>query len=336
MRANDLGFTLIEVLVVIAIIGLLIAMVFPAVQSAREASRRTACQNNMRQIAVALQSYAGRRGHLPSLYNGSFLPRPRDLQDEFHFHSWRSAILAELEQPTILASLDWAAPASDAKNQAAINCEIPVYVCPSTNNSHAIVLGVSGRSAPTESTGTAARSDYEAIGGVYGDVSPQHSSFDLSVVRFGAWGEPKYDVTTGQSLSYRTPRFAAVTDGLSHTLLVGERGGRPDIFDRGKAEIPYPYVGEPSPPDWHQAAWGISTNFWWYIFWDKQSVNETNRRGIYSFHPGGANVAFADGSVRFLAESVSPSALSAMATRAEADGPIENCAALKYVARIRN
>jgi prepilin-type processing-associated H-X9-DG protein len=155
-------------------------------------------------------------------------------------------------------------------------------------------------------------------------VSTQHSSFDLSVVRFGAWGEPKYDVTTGQSLSYRTPRFAAVTDGLSHTLLVGERGGRPDIFDRGKAEIPYPYVGEPSPPDWHQAAWAISTNFWWYVFWDKQSVNETNRRGIYSFHPGGANVAFADGSVRFLAESVSPSALSAMATRAEADALMED------------
>jgi prepilin-type processing-associated H-X9-DG protein len=312
--------SLIEVLVVIAIIAVMIALLLSAIQSAREASRRVACHNNIRQIAVALQSYEGRCRRLPSLYNGSFLPQPRNSLDEFHFHSWRSAILSEVEEQAMRGSLKWTLPASDQANQTALNCEIPVFVCPSVSNSHAVVPEVFSFNEPSISSGTAARSDYEAIGGVsVAKSTQQNASLDLSVVRFGAWGEPTYGMTTGQSLGYRTARFAHVTDGLSHTLLVGERGGRPDIYDRGKSEIPYPYVGEPGPPDSQQAAWGISTNFWWLVFWREQFVNQTNRTGIYAFHPGGANVALADGSIRFLSDSTSPRVLSAMATRAEGD-----------------
>ena len=87
----------------------------------------------------------------------------------------------------------------------------------------------------------------------------------------------------------------------------------------GRTENPYPYVGDPGPPDSQQAAWGISTNFWWVVFWHEQFVNQTNATGIYGFHPGGANVAFADGSVRFLTDSTSPDVLTAMATRADGD-----------------
>jgi prepilin-type processing-associated H-X9-DG protein/prepilin-type N-terminal cleavage/methylation domain-containing protein len=322
MKNNRIGFTLIEVLVVIFIIGVLIAMLLPAIQSSRETSRRTTCQNNVRQIAVALQSHEARRGRLPSLYNGSFLPQPRDGMDEFHFHSWRSAILGELEQSSIFESIHWSLPASDPKNQTAINCAIPVFICPSTSNTHTIVPEVFDFNDPATSVGTAARSDYEAIGGVRVTVpgSPlPNPEFDLSDVRFGAWGEPKYNPATGKSLSYRKARFAAITDGLSHTLLVGERGGRPDHFERGRAENPYPYAGTPNPPDSQQAAWGISTNFWWFVFWHEQFVNQTNDTGIFGFHPGGANVAFADGSARFLTDSTSPVVLTAMATRAEGD-----------------
>jgi prepilin-type processing-associated H-X9-DG protein len=254
---------------------------------------------------------------LPSLYNGSFLPHPRNALDEFHFHSWRSQILAELEQSAILKSIDWSVPATDPRNQFAINQEIAVFVCPSTSNTHSIVPEIQSFTQPTLAIGTAARSDYEAVGGV--QMSIASTSVDLSSVRFAAWGEPTYEMTTGQSIRYRTARFADVTDGLSHTLLIGERGGRPDIFDKGRGEIPFPYDGEASAPDWHQAAWGVSTNIWWLVFRREQAVNETNRTGIYSFHPVGANVAFADGSVTFLADSISPSALTAMATRAEGD-----------------
>lgn len=320
MRHRRAGMSLIEVLVVIAIVGIMVSLLLSAVQSAREASRRAACHNNIRQIAVALQSYEARRRRLPSIYNGSFLPQPRNCLDEFHFHSWRSAILSEVEEQAILGSLKWTLPASDQGNQTALNSVIPIFVCPSVSNSHSIVPEIFSFNDPKVSSGTAARSDYEAIGGVsVAESTQENSTLDLSVVRFGAWGEPTYDVTTGQSLRYRAARFAHVTDGLSHTLLVGERGGRPDIYDGGKSEIPYPYVGEPGPPDSQQAAWGISTNFWWYVFWHEQSVNQTNRTGLYAFHPGGANAAFADGSVHFVTESISPVVLTAMATRAEGD-----------------
>ena len=197
--------------------------------------------------------------------------------------------------------------------------EIPVFICPSTSNTHPFVPEVESFEIPIIVTGTAARSDYEAIGGVL--VSPLSATdyYDLSVVRFGCWGERQYKPGLAQVIHYRKARYADITDGLSHTLLVGERGGRPDIFDRGQPEIPFPYEGVTGAPDWHQAAWGISTFYRWIVFWHEQGVNDTNRDGIYGFHPSGANVTFADGSVRFLADSISPAVLSAMATRAEGE-----------------
>jgi prepilin-type N-terminal cleavage/methylation domain-containing protein/prepilin-type processing-associated H-X9-DG protein len=321
MRTRQ-ALTLVELLVVVAIVGLLVALLLPAIQAARESARRTQCVNNLRQLALATHHFHDANCRLPSLYNGSFLPQPRTCIDEFHFHSWRSAILSELEESTILQALDWNFAATDPRNQTAINCAIPLFVCPSTSNSHAIVPEISSMSNPTTPGGTAARSDYEAVGGVRVVAAaqpPPNPDLDLSAVRFGAWGEPKYNLVTGQSLNYRKRRFSDVTDGLARTLLVGERAGRPDIFDRGKSEIPFPYVGEPSPPDCHQAAWGISTNFWWYVFWHGQTVNQSNRTGIYAFHPAGANVAFADGSTKFLADSTSTAILTAMATRTEGD-----------------
>lgn len=314
------GVTLVELLVVVFIIGLLIALILPAVQAARESARCATCQNHIHQIALALQSYEGRHRRLPSLYNGTFLTRAPIEKDEFFYHSWRSMILAELEETPLLKLVDFTSPATDPKNQPAINHEIAVFVCPSTANTHAVVPQVESFE-DSKIVGTAARSDYEAIGGVQVAPQPQVDAFDLSDVRFGAWGERRDLPGTAKAIAYRKARFADITDGLSHTLFVGERGGRPDIFERGKPEIPYPYKGTNRIPDLHQAAWGISTFYSWIVFAQGQSVNDTNMTGIYGFHPSGANVALADGSARLLANSISPSVLSAMATRAEGDSP---------------
>jgi prepilin-type processing-associated H-X9-DG protein len=67
--------------------------------------------------------------------------------------------------------------------------------------------------------------------------------------------------------------------------------------------------------DLHQAAWGISTHIWWLVFDHDQSINATNTTGIYSFHNGGANVGMADGSVRFLSETIAQETLNALVTR---------------------
>ncbi len=325
MKSHRTGFTLVEAIVVVCIIGLLLVMLLPAVNGIREAARNTSCKNNLHQIVAAVQSYESQKQALPALYNGTFFPQPRTAFDEFHFHSWRAAILSQLEEPQVLTLLDMTIPATDPKNQLAINTEIPAFLCPSTSNTHPRVPDIQPfdpntypfnfPANPTVSAQTAARSDYEVIGGV--QIAPMTtSSGDLSVIRFGAWGEPTYRNNTGFSLRYRKARLSQVTDGLSRTLLVVERAGRPDLFRKGEPADPYPYRDPTSRGmDHHQAAWAISTHFWWLVTWHEQSVNETNGSGIFGFHPGGANVALADGSVRFLADDTSSTLLTALTTR---------------------
>lgn len=319
MQRRRPGLTLIELVVVVMIIGLLLALLVPAVQSSREAARRTVCRNNLRGIDAAVLQFEGGEHALPSLYNGSFLPMPRSATDEFHFHSWRTPTLPLIEQSSVYASLNLALPATTPANQTGVNVAIGVFLCPSTRNADPTFPDVlewnDGVFPPVRSVGTAARADYEAVGGVR--VSPQtKSSLDLSILRFGAWGEPRYDVATGQALGYRKARLADVTDGLSQTLLIAERAGRPDLYRRGDPVYPYPYTDPMHASDHHQAAWAISTHFLWLVAWREQTVNETNSTGIFSFHPGGANVALGDGSVRFLTDSTAPAILKALATRA--------------------
>jgi prepilin-type processing-associated H-X9-DG protein len=260
---------------------------------------------------------------LPSLYNGSFLPQPRSPVDEFNFHSWRTVILPELEQSSLFDSLNIALPTTTMENQTALNISLTVFLCPSTSNYNPTVPGIlewNDGKLPVKVIGTAARSDHELVGGVY--VLPQNrtSSLDLRGVRFGAWGEPTYNPVTWASLRYRKARLADVTDGLTNTLLIGERAGRPDYYRRGEQPDPYPY----RDPAAHgqgdgQAAWATSTHFLWTLYDSNQSINYMNATGIYSFHPGGANAAFADGSVRFLKETTSPAVLTAIGTRAGAE-----------------
>jgi prepilin-type processing-associated H-X9-DG protein len=317
MCKNRTGLTLIETLVVIGIVGILLALLIPAVLYVRESARRGSCQNNLRQITLAVLSHESAHAVLPKLYNGSFLTQPRYALDEFHFHSWRSSILPGLEQGSLYDRLDFARAATDASNQASVNMSLSVFVCPSSSNPTSVVPDIIEFNPGISSTnisGTAARSDYEVIGGVFFHPS---GTTDLQNVKFGAWGEPlSYNYPT--PISYRQARLSDITDGLSNTILIAERAGRPDLYERGKDVDPYPFDDRGDGMDHHQAAWAISTHFWWLTFWHEQGINETNR-GIFSFHASGANIGFADGSVRFLSESIDQTALNALVTRAEGD-----------------
>ncbi len=321
MPRHRSGLTLTELLVVLFIIGVLLALLLPAVQSARETARKATCQNHLRQMGLALQSYVASHGTLPGLYNGSFVPQPRSVFHEFHYHSWQTSLLSRLEQGNVLDMLDLSRPASDKKNQPAVNLEIPVFLCPSTSNTHRVVPEIAAFSIQGPSSGppfgTAARSDYEAIGGVQmGPQKPGLSHIDLSVLKLGAWGAPTYEASTGKPLRYSRGRLADITDGLSNTMLVGEKAGRPDLFRRGEPEKPYTSYSDPDlGMDHHQAAWAISTHFWWLTFGHERRVNDANDFGIYGFHRGGANVLLADGSVRFLSESTDPDVLVGLASR---------------------
>ena len=125
MRKNSRsGFTLVELLVVIAIIGVLVGLLLPAVQAVREAARRMQCQNNLRQIGIALHNYHSAYQTLPPAYttdaNGNRL------------HSWRTLILPFIEQRALHQQIDLSKPWDDPVNLPISQTVVPTYACPST------------------------------------------------------------------------------------------------------------------------------------------------------------------------------------------------------------
>jgi prepilin-type N-terminal cleavage/methylation domain-containing protein/prepilin-type processing-associated H-X9-DG protein len=116
------GFTLVELLVVLAVIGMLLALLLPATRSARPAARRTQCRNNLKQIALALHNYADKYQSLPPAYTVDASGRP--------LHSWRTLILPYLDQAALYNRIDFSKPWDDPANAEAFQTSLPVYRCP--------------------------------------------------------------------------------------------------------------------------------------------------------------------------------------------------------------
>lgn len=321
MNIKRSGVTLTELMVVLAIIGTLAALLLPAIQYIRESARRVNCQNNLRQSAIAIQLFHNSRKQLPSLCNGSFdylgstISFPGKYWDEYHFYSWQTALLPHLEQSSLYDRLDKKVAASSPSNQSNVRTELSVFLCPSTSN-YTRFRPVRQYS-PNDVIGTSARSDYEAIGGV--QLATERIGNMLSNIRVdqGVWGLPRHvgGRSVDQDGSYDAPKqthFREVIDGLSNTIVIGEIAGRPDIYIRGKLDSVFGFVNHPII----NSAWAISGPYSSLLLDKNPTVNETNNGGLYSFHNSGANVAFADGSIRFLAASTDGVALHAMATRA--------------------
>lgn len=321
MNIKRSGLTLVELMAVLTIIGVLIALLLPAILYVRESARRAYCQNNLRQSAIAIQLFHDSRKQLPSLYNGSFEFNgstkvfPEKYWDEYHFHSWQTALLPHLEQSSLFDRLDLKMAASSPSNQSNVKTELSVFLCPSTNN-YTRFRPVSQYS-PNEVIGISARSDYEAIGGILLATESIGNRLSNMQVDEGVWGLPRH--VDGRSVdrdgSYDAPKrtnFREISDGLSNTIVIGEIAGRPDIYKRGKLVSQYGSVDHPII----NSAWAISGPYSAILLHKNPTVNETNNGGLYSFHNSGANIAFADGSIRFLASSTDAAALHAMATRA--------------------
>jgi prepilin-type N-terminal cleavage/methylation domain-containing protein/prepilin-type processing-associated H-X9-DG protein len=144
------GFTLVELLVVVAIIGVLVALLLPAVQAARESSRRSQCANNLRQQGLALIGFEGEHRTLP-------VGCVDCLEDPKRFHSWNSQLLPWLEQGPLRKQLDFTTPSYEAPNIGVGGTALDVFLCPST-----LELEVKNAAKPWKN---AAFTDY---GGIYG------------------------------------------------------------------------------------------------------------------------------------------------------------------------
>ncbi|MGC1272248.1 MAG: DUF1559 domain-containing protein [Planctomycetaceae bacterium] len=299
------GFTLIELLVVIAIIAVLIALLLPAVQQARESARRGQCLNNLRQLGLAMHNYADTYGGLPPqrVWNASGV-------GAWHVgsvHGWAVSILPQLEQANLLGTYDMDQGFFEAVNQPAVARRMPVFECPSVPSSHMIdAFPVPPTYAP-DPTRKAGVGDYWSLYGYYDPVR-----------------DPAQPYHEGALVRLKHQPFAAVTDGTSNTLLVVENGGRPDWWVKGQQQAGMPN-NTVSSFHW-VGAWASYNSFWarGYSHDGTQSfgtcaVNCNNDLGVYSFHPGGANVLLADGSARMLHESIDLFLFYGLVTRNEGE-----------------
>jgi type II secretory pathway pseudopilin PulG len=118
-------FTLVELLIVVAVIGVLIAMLLPAVRTSGEAARRSMCSNNLKQIGIALRGYETDHNALPPAYTVDANGKP--------LHSWRTLILPYIEQKALYDKIDLSKAWDDPANKAAYDSTVSVYRCPSAN-----------------------------------------------------------------------------------------------------------------------------------------------------------------------------------------------------------
>ncbi len=316
-RAFRRGFTLIELLVVIAIIAVLMALLVPAVQKVREAANRAVCANNLHQLAIAAHNY-----HIDYNAFPPGLTQFRDSSRRFSGVSLFVYLLPYMERTSLYQTWDFLTPLNNTLGgpDARTATVIKYLICPSDYlpqnpiNYNGLYYGATS----------------------YGGNGGSRSYFPTSATADGV-----FHLTGPESAPQRNQgvvRFADIRDGTANTFLFGERSHRDDNFDTFVA------AGW-TDPIWNWAWWAPSGGFNGigdvtqsaFVPINYQQPFDFNHRAgqsppansrtqffLYqdrrlcawgSLHPGGANFAYADGSTRFIGDSIPLVTLRALATR---------------------
>ena len=315
------GFTLVELLVVIAIIAMLVSLLLPAVQAAREAARKSACSNNMRQIGLGLFNYESAHGQFPSAgqakrggdgpnagQNVFFTPKRRLESRADASHSVQTYILPFVEENALYDNFnlkfryDFESTSEAPTNQLGSQQAVEIYVCPST-------------------AGRGGNQDAQGYG--YTDYSAPVT------VRPGLSGNPNQPrfkcVLNGDS--NRT--IKSVTDGTSNTVAIAEDAGRVDVDRGGFMVIKTESMDDGTPVNRRSWAWADPDNAYnvdmlvnnnpsplggpEHCPWSK--VNCGANEETFSFHPGGAHLTFCDGSVHFVSADIDAATFAAIMSK---------------------
>ncbi len=303
---------------VIAIIGVLIGMLLPAVQAAREVARRGSCMNNLRQIGIALQGFHKTKGHFPaayeSLHGGDSIMGTPDPETADAGPGWAylMRILPYVEQSSVTATFNDKLPCWHPDNARGAAQVISSYICPS---------------APT--------------------IEPTYEVKKFDGTKLAVFGRTTYAANAGQNdvwtnklknlsqaatgVLYRNSKtkIADVRDGLSNTIFVGEKsstlndstwvGVIPGSTTCNRADLLW---GKPGDCDFAAVQVNIHSG---------PAPNEHppvihppndpsgHPDGMFADHPGGCNVLFGDASVRFIGEMIDQLSFTAMCSRAKSD-----------------
>jgi prepilin-type N-terminal cleavage/methylation domain-containing protein/prepilin-type processing-associated H-X9-DG protein len=320
------GFTLIELLVVITIIAILIGLLLPAVQAAREAARRAQCANNLKQISLAMANYESSYGTLPM---GASRQTTLPPSSGYYYLGGPSVFVALcpfIEQSNIYNTYNSQISIYTATNTTTMAFGISTLWCPSDGS----IVGLSysyPASAYATYDGSPMTTYYSSYAGCLGTWTYMPGWTDAAFMQkltamnglFSYIGYPNYlnpidgHPNTG---SIRAVKLSSITDGTSNTIAFSERAH--GMYSQ--------QVSSDFAIDFYCWNWWFSPNYGDTLFstfypinpWNKMSNTTTygNQSDAFvlaasSFHPGGANFSFADGSVRFIQDTISTWAYNA-------------------------
>lgn len=295
----EAGFTIVELLVVVALVGTLVALLLPAIQMSRETARKTQCANNLKQIGLGMHAYVLTQQAFPPGYVSRVLP---DHDDGGPGWAWASMIMSFIEEESLYKQINFAASLRTDETKLVRMTSLPLFVCPSDDMFEPII-DIPSKSS-TRIICQMAAGNYVASAGT---IRPT-----CKICR------DQFDGVFGRN---RAIKLKELQDGLSKTFAVGERASywsRPTIW----GVLPNSKVLDNQQPGLYAAgpAYVLGTTFnkGFNIETSDDIDHKTDGTFAESFgsrHPGGAFFLFCDAGVRFVWDDADPAILNALSTR---------------------